>query len=472
MVVALLSLLLAGAAVAQNDENCLPGTWLPEGADWTHCDEPGAPYDGSKVPDCSAFHGQVNTTSFFHVHEYDCGLFWICSPEGPCLMQCAACNTNPGNCPDGRLQFDCRYTVPVGPVCDFYSTVGCHNCEETCAANNCPGDTECDTSTDCQCSDCKTDADCSSGEMCCDRQCAISCDGDTTTSKPTPTTTPKPTTTNTPCPTECCSDDDCEDGTCENGECVPNTTTKNPNTTDGGDTTTAMTTACQFECCSNDDCEEGFICENGECKKPCSNDADCDGANEICNPTYDNCQYCSADNICENGCAGDSNCWADMPSCSAAHSCTEIGYPALIKITVQTYDCTNCNTANEGGLELVLEDNTVLTCSSGQLDNKEKTDYNNGMLAEFMAAEEDGLDGCEYANLNFHVTSGTAKWTGEGTWTKGSDKPLCFYYYDPSSEFYMIHNCCDLQDDVLTQGTMTELVNCVVCAGDNCQPAL
>jgi len=71
MAVALLSLLLAGAAFAQmDDENCLPGTWLAEGADWTSCAEPGAPYDGSKVPDCSAFHGQVNTTSFFHVHEY------------------------------------------------------------------------------------------------------------------------------------------------------------------------------------------------------------------------------------------------------------------------------------------------------------------------------------------------------------------------------------------------------------------
>jgi len=425
MAVALLSLLLAAAAVAQpDDENCLPGTWLPEGADWTHCAEPGAPYDGSKVPDCSAFHGQVNTTSFFHVHEYDCGLYWVCSPEGPCLMQCAACVPNPGNCPDGKLQFDCRYTVPVGPVCDYYNQVGCHNCEETCAANNCPGDTECDTSTDCKCSDCKTDADCSSGEKCCDRQCAVSCDDEPT---PTPSTPPTTTSTNTPCPTECCSDDDCE---------------------------------------------EGFICENGECKKPCNNDSDCDGANEICNPTYDNCQYCSADNICEPGCAEDSNCWADAPSCSAAHGCVEIGYPALIKITVQTYDCTNCNAANEGGLQLVLNDNTDLTCSSGQLDNKEKTDYNNGMLSEFMAAEEDGLDGCEYANLNFHVSSGTAKWTGEGTWTKGSDKPLCFYYYDPSNEFYNIHNCCDLQDDVLTQDAMTELVNCVMCAGDNCAPAL
>ena len=70
MAVALFLLLLVGAAIAQNDQNCLPGTWLPAGADWTHCDEPGAPYDGSKVPDCSAFHGQVNTTSFFHVHEY------------------------------------------------------------------------------------------------------------------------------------------------------------------------------------------------------------------------------------------------------------------------------------------------------------------------------------------------------------------------------------------------------------------
>ena len=104
-----------------------------------------------------------------------------------------------------------RYTVPFGPVCDYYSTVGCHNCEETCAANNCPGDAECDTSTDCNCSDCKTDLDCPSGETCCDRQCAITCDnGPTTTSTPaTTTTTQKPTTTNTPCPTECCSDEEC-----------------------------------------------------------------------------------------------------------------------------------------------------------------------------------------------------------------------------------------------------------------------
>ena len=73
MSVALLSFLglaFVGLSVSPNVENCLPGTWLPEGSDWTFCAEPGVAYDGSKVPDCSAFHGQVNTTSFFHVHEY------------------------------------------------------------------------------------------------------------------------------------------------------------------------------------------------------------------------------------------------------------------------------------------------------------------------------------------------------------------------------------------------------------------
>ena len=45
MVVALLSLLLAGAVTARNEENCLPGTWLPEGADWTSSVMPGVPYD-------------------------------------------------------------------------------------------------------------------------------------------------------------------------------------------------------------------------------------------------------------------------------------------------------------------------------------------------------------------------------------------------------------------------------------------
>ena len=117
-----------------------------------------------------------------------------------------------------------RYTVPLGPVCDYYTEVGCHNCEETCAANNCR-DLDCDTSTDCNCSDCKVDNDCPTGEQCCDRQCASSCGP---TDPPATTTTTKkptqpPTTTTTPCPTECCSDDDCEVSHFCFGECFQRT---------------------------------------------------------------------------------------------------------------------------------------------------------------------------------------------------------------------------------------------------------
>merc|ERR1712226_719364 len=192
---------LVSSSRGPDDANCLPGTWLPEGSDVRMCDSPGYDYDGSLIPDCNAFHGQVNTTSFFHIHEYDCGLYWTCSPEGPCLMQCAACNVNPSDCPDGRLQFDCRYTVPVGPVCDWATTVKCTNCQETCEALNCPGDQTCDPSTDCQCSDCKTDADCSGGEECCDRVCSADCGGEPTTTSAPPATTPTPATSTTPVPT-------------------------------------------------------------------------------------------------------------------------------------------------------------------------------------------------------------------------------------------------------------------------------
>merc|ERR1711962_861388 len=139
-----------------------------------------------------------------------------------------------------------------------------------CAANNCPGDAECDTSTNCKCSDCKTDLDCTSGETCCDRQCAITCDNDpTTTTTPATTTTTTATTSTTPATTTS----------------TPTTTTPKPTTTN---------TPCPTECCSDEECPEGYICENGECKKHCTNDADCGDVNAICNQNYDNCQYCSA----------------------------------------------------------------------------------------------------------------------------------------------------------------------------------
>jgi len=448
---------LVSSSRGPDDANCLPGTWLPEGSDVRMCDSPGYDYDGSLIPDCNAFHGQVNTTSFFHIHEYDCGLYWTCSPEGPCLMQCAACNLNPSDCPDGRLQFDCRYTVPVGPVCDWATTVKCTNCQETCEALNCPGDQTCDPSTDCQCSDCKTDADCSGGEECCDRVCSADCGGEpTTTSAPpsTTTTTPTPATSTTPVPTT------------TTAPATPDTTT----TTTAAQTTTqpatTTTTSCPNDCCSDDDCEEGYMCEDGGCVKKCSSDADCEGSEAICNhPIYDNCEYCDGE-LCQPGCSDDSNCPVDFAHCTSIHSCTgEPGYPGLVKITVQTYDCTGCNSTAEGGLVVSIDDDSEATqpCTTSGLDNAGKRDYDNGVTAEFLADEDNGMDACQYANVNFNIKSGTATWTGEGTWTGSDSKALCFYFFDKIQDFYPIFNCCDVEEKALTNGMTTGLTNCHQC---------
>merc|ERR1712121_461432 len=119
-----LSLTLTLASGLTYDHNCLPGAWLPEGSE-IDMGEDCLEYDGSLLPDCSKFSGQVNTTSFYHVHEYDCGKFWECGPENSlCLFECAECHTGP-RCPEGRLQFDCRHPWPEGPVCDWADVVEC-----------------------------------------------------------------------------------------------------------------------------------------------------------------------------------------------------------------------------------------------------------------------------------------------------------------------------------------------------------
>merc|ERR1712080_641359 len=106
---------------------------------------------------------------------------------------------------------------------------------------------------------------------------------------------------------------------------------------------------------------------------------------------------------------------------------------------------------------------------SNGLDNTETIDYTNGKTADFLANEEDGLGGCEYANLNFHVTGGSVSWTGSGTWTGASKNPVCFYFFDSAAEFYTIYNCCDLADTSLAQGHSTTLTNCRMCVlGNDC----
>ena len=109
---------------ANADTKCPPSAWLPQGAQPSSCGPLGVAYDGSRVPDCSAFKEHQGNTSIHVAHEYgeafefftsylahtsDCGLFWMCVPEGPCLRECPKCHTHPITCPDGTLEFDCRF---------------------------------------------------------------------------------------------------------------------------------------------------------------------------------------------------------------------------------------------------------------------------------------------------------------------------------------------------------------------------
>ena len=134
MLVAVLFLLVVSQSHADQDASCPPPIWLPEGADFTSCGYSHRAlstagvliaYDGSKVPDCSAMPGLDVNDTVFVAHEHgeilksflkfisilDCGRFWMCGPEGPCLRECAACNFDLITCPDGKLEFDCRFLL-------------------------------------------------------------------------------------------------------------------------------------------------------------------------------------------------------------------------------------------------------------------------------------------------------------------------------------------------------------------------
>ena len=52
----------------------------------------------------------------------------------------------------------------------------------------------------------------------------------------------------------------------------------------------------------------------------------------------------------------------------------------------------------ESGLELSLQDNSGLSCTTNRLDNEETLDYTSGNLADFLADEKDGMGGCEYVS--------------------------------------------------------------------------
>merc|ERR1712055_1012486 len=163
-----------------------------------------------------------------------------------------------------------------------------------------------------------------------------------------------------------------------------------------------------------------------------------------------------------HGCGADTECEAGQ-SC-VMRQCRNPVQGDLIRIDVKTKSCDGCTQdTEEDGLIVTLNDDTGKTCISSVLDKENIVDYNPGKTAPFLAVHGDGMDNCRYADLSTHVSSGSVEWTGAGTWIGSSHNTLCFYFFDDSSTYYKIFNCCDLDNNVLTKGVGSSLTNCREC---------
>jgi len=307
---------------------CQKEVWLPADEP-PHVSDGCEPYDGSLVPDCKYFLN--NYTSYFHVHEYDCGYFWECSPSGPCLMKCADCPVSP-QCPEGLLEFDCRYQYPNGPVCDWPDAVNCTN------------DTPCDITQ----VECCSEYDCQAGELCIGGSCVK------------PSSTAKPTTTQ--CPNECCSNADCEDGyLCTiDGTCKCATQCCADSDCDNGFICDSGSCKCPNECCADSDCEDGFTCDaDGVCKCPteCCVDEDCpEGYNCDADGSCKCPTECCSDDDCNNGltCAADGTCSCPTECCSdddceSGFTCDVNGSCQCPTECCTDEDCENGTTCDANG---------------------------------------------------------------------------------------------------------------------------
>merc|ERR1712126_175393 len=250
------------------------------------------PYDGSVVPDCSKYIDPVTKEPYYKEHSNNCSRFWEGGPAGEtCLFECAACGgpSNPMCNGQWALTFDPSYQYPLGPVCDWPSSI---DCGVECDPINKPDEFEC-----CQNSDCNQ---CDGGYCSLFFQCVY------------------------PGPCECKQDSDCNnwDGTCN----VPA-----PHDPDNCAYCSEEGT-CLGGCGGLDNdlnCPDGYhcnqdthLCESGMC----DGDEFCEGYDEMCNANYDNCFFCGGDCGSDNGCCEgchDStlNCPYPTPVCQDNHEC-------------------------------------------------------------------------------------------------------------------------------------------------------
>jgi len=257
------------------------------------------PYDGSVVPDCSAYVNPVTKEPYYKEHSSNCSRFWECGPPDnqgryeTCLFECAPCGgpSNPMCKDQWALTFDPNYQYPLGPVCDWPSNI---ECGVICDIND--PQYECCHNDDCN--------QCDGGSCSLTFQCEY----------------PEP------CEVDCTQDSDCDhfDGECN----VP--APHDPNNcaycSDAG--------ACLGGCGGLDNdanCPDGYLCNEDThlCEEGgvCDTDDFCDGFNQTCNANYDNCFYCGGDCGSHDGCCPgchDSalNCEHPTPVCNlATHTC-------------------------------------------------------------------------------------------------------------------------------------------------------
>jgi len=356
--------------------NCIEENWLPEDMIYNPGQEC-QPYDGSRVPNCSAFVHQGNEQPYYHVHEYDCSKFWECGPAGEtCLFHCAPCGDL---CPEWNgLSFDCRYQYPLGPVCDYPDNVNCSNHIPCPACDTCAFDWQiCDEGTNCVCSpECREDPDCADDQYCDpDGVCQLGC----RSSEGCTATTCSECLDHQCVDPGCCADEDCPDGVCLNGECVSCIVDDDCNT-NGGCATCVANECVVPSCCTDDDCPNG-VCLDGECV-PCIIDDDCnaDGGCSTCESNECVAPECCADEDCPNGvcldgicvdCIVDDDCNADggcdscisnecvAPECCSDDDC-EVGQHCMNGVCEG--ECTISAHCPDGGSDALCDVPTYGEC--------------------------------------------------------------------------------------------------------------
>jgi len=430
-----------------------------------------------------------------------------CRDDDGCkAMSCSTCVDHVCNDPECCTDPDCKDTefCTVDHICypgcneddDCVETI-CSTCEissNSCVDPECCIDTDCKAGWTCEngkCTpECLKDDDCESTEYCdtvngiCKigcrdaSSCALSCS----------------TCVNHVCnDPECCDDDDCKnvefcnvDNICQVG-CNENS---DCNETDCSSCDMSSNSCIDPECCRDDDCKAGCstcvnhvchdpqccddpdcialdinmpVCMNEECIPGCKNDDMCPDVDNICNNSYDNCDYCnmegSTDGIgkCDDGCASSLNCDGGQ-SCSSEHICITASYNSLQSIQFKTIKCEGCGSSNvEQGLMMTLtgkDDKYGPThCETGNLDHQNKVDYKEGTTTIFEGEDDkEPLKGCYSANLQAEIHEIEVTWTGEGTWaSEGAE--ITFAMSDALTADYV----CKLKNAELSPSNPTSI---------------